>query len=58
MTSLKGHLLVATPELIAPIFTRSVILMLDHSDAGAAGVVLNRPTGAMVNEISEQILEE
>ncbi|GAC1449872.1 MAG: YqgE/AlgH family protein [Isosphaeraceae bacterium] len=58
MTSLKGHLLVATPQLIAPIFNRSVILMLDHSDSGAAGVILNRPTEATVTTIAEQVFEE
>lgn len=58
MTSLKGHLLVATPELIAPIFTKSVILMLDHSEEGAAGVILNKPTEATVAAVSEQVFEE
>ncbi len=55
---LKGHLLVATPELLAPIFARSVILMLDHSEEGAAGVILNRPTEASVSAVSEQVFEE
>lgn len=58
MTSLKGHLLVATPELLAPIFARSVILMLDHSETGAAGVILNRPTEATVAAVAEQVFEE
>ncbi len=58
MTFLKGHLLVATPQLMAPIFNRSVILMLDHSGEGAAGVILNRPTDANVASIAEQVFEE
>jgi putative transcriptional regulator len=58
MTSLKGHLLVATPQLLAPIFSRSVILMLDHSDEGAAGVIINRPTEASVAAIAEQVFEQ
>jgi putative transcriptional regulator len=58
MTSLKGHLLVATPQLLAPIFARSVILMLDHSGEGAAGLILNRPTEADVASIAEQVFEE
>src|SRR5262249_40524889 len=58
MTSLKGHLLVATPELLAPIFTHSVILMLDHSEGGAAGLIINRPTEATVTAIAEQVFEE
>ena len=42
--SLKGRLLVATPLLGDPNFERAVVLLLEHSDEGAAGVVLNRPT--------------
>jgi putative transcriptional regulator len=42
--SYAGHLLVATPRLMDPNFTRSVILMLDHDEDGALGVVINRPT--------------
>lgn len=58
MTSLKGYLLVATPELLAPIFARGVILMLDHSGGGAAGVILNRPTESTVATVAEQVFEE
>src|SRR3954468_7502112 len=58
MTSLKGQLLVATPQLLAPIFTRSVILMLDHSEEGAAGGILNRPTEANVASIAEQVFKD
>jgi putative transcriptional regulator len=48
---LTGKLLVASPRLSDPSFTRSVVLMLDHGPAGALGLVLNRPTGVPVNEI-------
>ena len=44
MASLKGKLLVATPALGDPNFDRTVVLVLEHGDEGAAGVVLNRPT--------------
>jgi putative transcriptional regulator len=40
---LVGRLLVATPSLRSPTFDRTVILLLDHGDGGALGVVLNRP---------------
>jgi len=40
--SFRGKLLLATPELIDSNFFRSVILVLEHSNEGAIGVVLNR----------------
>lgn len=45
-SSLKGRLLVATPLLGDPNFERAVILLLEHTDEGAVGVVLNRPSAA------------
>jgi putative transcriptional regulator len=41
---LKGRLLVATPNLGDPNFERTVVLVLEHGDDGALGVVLNRPS--------------
>src|SRR5206468_2570224 len=40
----KGMLLVATPPLVDPNFDRTVILVLEHGDGGAIGLVLNRPS--------------
>ncbi|GAC1327684.1 MAG: YqgE/AlgH family protein [Isosphaeraceae bacterium] len=58
MESLKGRLLVAAPSLESPFFARTVILMLEHNDDGAMGIVLNRPTESTVDDIADQILEE
>jgi putative transcriptional regulator len=44
----KGTLLVATPPLADPNFDRAVVLLLEHSDSGSIGLVLNRPTGTPV----------
>ncbi|MCA1691459.1 MAG: YqgE/AlgH family protein [Actinobacteria bacterium] len=41
---LKGRLLVATPALGDPNFDHTVVLVLEHADDGAVGVVLNRPS--------------
>ena len=41
--NLTGQLLLATPQLREPVFHRTVVLLLDHGDDGAMGVVLNRP---------------
>jgi putative transcriptional regulator len=42
--STKGRLLVATPLLTDPNFDRTVILVLEDSEEGALGLVLNRPS--------------
>jgi putative transcriptional regulator len=42
--STKGSLLVAVPLLDDPNFHRTVVYVLQHSDEGALGLVLNRPT--------------
>ena len=49
--SLRGQLLVATPDLADPNFSRTVVLVLDHGDEGALGVVLNRPIELSVAEV-------
>jgi putative transcriptional regulator len=50
-TDLTGRLLVATPELGEGTFERSVVLVLDHDEEGALGVVINRPTPVGVAEV-------
>jgi putative transcriptional regulator len=46
----RGRLLVAAPSLVDPNFRRSVVLMLEHSEEGALGLVLNRPTPLVARE--------
>jgi putative transcriptional regulator len=58
MTSLKGHLLIAAPGLLDPMFTRSVVLLLDHDEAGAMGVILNAPTGTTMTDLAGKLFEE
>ncbi len=48
MQSLRGHLLVAAPALVDPHFVRTVVLIAEHTDDGAMGLVLNRPSDAEV----------
>lgn len=50
MRQLEGKLLVALPMLADPNFDRTVILLLSHSEGGAVGVVLNRPSTIGVGE--------
>ena len=44
MDSTRGKLLVATPTLVDPNFRLTVLLMLEHGNEGALGLVLNRPS--------------
>ncbi|MGZ4167143.1 MAG: YqgE/AlgH family protein [Solirubrobacteraceae bacterium] len=60
MDSARGQLLIAGPGLVDPNFWRTVVLVVEHSDEGALGLVLNRPSettvGEAVSEL-EQLLE-
>ncbi|MFP5310615.1 MAG: YqgE/AlgH family protein [Actinomycetes bacterium] len=49
--SLTGRLLVAAPTLHDPNFHRTVVLLLDHDEDGAIGIVLNRPTVIDLDEV-------
>jgi putative transcriptional regulator len=51
--SLTGRLLVATPRLDDPTFVRTVVLIIDHDEDGALGVVLNRASDVPVAEADE-----
>ena len=48
--SLKGQLLVAGAELLDPNFRRTVVLVTEHDEEGAVGLVLNRPAETTVVE--------
>lgn len=49
--SLVGRLLVATPQLGDPNFVRAVVLVVQHKDEGAVGVVLNRPSEVSIEQV-------
>jgi putative transcriptional regulator len=48
--SLRGKLILASPVLKDPNFVRTVILIAEHTEDGAMGLVLNRPTDSTVGE--------
>jgi putative transcriptional regulator len=47
--SVRGKLLVASPGL-TDFFRRTVVLVLEHNEDGAVGLVLNRPSEAPVDD--------
>jgi putative transcriptional regulator len=55
--SLTGQLLLASPSLRDPNFARTVVLVSVHSEEGAMGVVLNRPSAVTVSEAVPQLEE-
>jgi putative transcriptional regulator len=48
-----GMLLVATPVLLDPNFSDTVVLLLDADEDGAVGVVINRPSTVPVVDVLE-----
>ena len=55
MDTLEGQLLIASPALLDPNFRRAVVLITEHTDEGAAGLVLNRPSPASVSELVPEL---
>jgi putative transcriptional regulator len=54
--SLGGQLLIAAPSM-GDYFHRTVILVVEHSDQGAFGLVLNRPSETSVGEAAPELGE-
>jgi putative transcriptional regulator len=53
--SARGQLLIAGPGLLDPNFWRTVVLIVEHSDGGALGLVLNRPSETTVGEAVSEL---
>ena len=54
--SLRGKLLIASPSLY-DYFRRAVVLVLEHNEEGAMGVVLNRPSETTVSDAIPDLAE-
>jgi putative transcriptional regulator len=52
-TFLKGYFLVAMPQLADPNFARAVVLLCEHENDGALGLVVNRPTPYLLGQLYE-----
>lgn len=53
----SGNLLAAVPELRDPNFFRSVVLVFQHDQEGAAGLVLNRPLTVPLAGVAREALQ-
>jgi putative transcriptional regulator len=50
VTSLRGQLLIASPALFDPNFRRTVVLVTEHTEEGAMGLVLTRRAETTVED--------
>src|SRR2546421_5834567 len=57
MESVSGKLLIAGPGLLDPNFWRTVVLIVEHGEEGAFGLVLNRPSETSVGEAVHELEE-
>jgi putative transcriptional regulator len=56
MDSQRGKLLLAGPALKDPNFDRAVVFIAEHSDEGAMGLVLNRPSEAPIADAIPELM--
>ncbi len=55
MEFLQGQLLVASAQLSDPNFARTLVLLIEHSQEGALGVVVNRPLSKTIQELWREV---
>lgn len=55
MESLAGQILLASPNLTGPEFEQAVVLMVQHDQDGAMGLVLNRPMDQTIDEVWDEV---
>lgn len=53
--NLAPGLLLAMPQLADPNFARAVVLMIEHSDTGSFGLVINHPSPIKASELLESL---
>lgn len=55
MDSVRGQLLIAGPSLLDPNFWRTVVLVVEHTEEGALGLVLSRPSETTVGDAVDEL---
>lgn len=53
MSEIAPGFLIAVPQLGDPNFHRAVVLMLEHSEQGAMGIVVNRPAPLKLADVAQ-----
>jgi len=53
--NLTNHFLIAMPSLSDELFGRSVVFMCEHSDRGALGLVINKPSDILLPRLFEKV---
>jgi putative transcriptional regulator len=54
-SNLAPGLLLAMPQLADPNFSRAVVLMIEHSDEGSFGLVINHPSPIRASELLDSL---
>ncbi|MBL0920353.1 MAG: YqgE/AlgH family protein [Hydrogenophaga sp.] len=54
-TNLTHHFLIAMPGLTDELFGRSVVFMCEHSERGALGLVINKPSDILLPRLFEKV---
>ena len=53
--NLTNHFLIAMPSLSDALFSRSVVFMCEHSERGALGLVINKPSDILLPRLFEKV---
>ncbi len=55
LTNLTHHFLIAMPGLEDDVFARSVVYLCEHSDRGALGLVINKPSDISLRNLFDKV---
>lgn len=53
--NLTNHFLIAMPGLKDELFGKSVVYLCEHSERGALGLIINKPSGLTVTDLFEKV---
>ena len=55
LASLKNQLLIAMPSLSEGLFKSSVTYICEHSEEGAMGIIINRPSTLSLRDVLNEL---